>query len=187
MHQLDFLSSRARRVVVSLAILLSFASIHALPAAQTAAKKPISIDDYTRWRSINGAEMSPDGKWLVYHFQQMNTPTADAKPVLHLVNLTTNEDVAVPHATGGTFSLDSQWLAYQVDPGAGRAGRGANTTTPAEPNVTPENPAPPTPPAPAPPAPQTPAPGVQTQPGRGAATPPAPPRSVQLRNLATGA
>ena len=69
--------------------------------------------------------------------QLTNTVAAEAKPVLHLMNLETNEEVTVPHATGGTFSSDSKWIAYQVDPGAAharvgprRGSGGSGSTTP---------------------------------------------------------
>src|SRR5688572_22483223 len=38
----------------------------ALPAALAAQKRPLSQADWDRWRSIAGAELSPDGKWVAY-------------------------------------------------------------------------------------------------------------------------
>ena len=86
-------------------------------AAPAAAKKALTIDDYTKWRSIAGQEMSGDGKWLVYTLALTNTIAAEAKPVLHLLNLETGADVTVNDATDADFSPDSTWIAYQVDPG----------------------------------------------------------------------
>ncbi|MDQ3071199.1 MAG: hypothetical protein M3R55_15900, partial [Acidobacteriota bacterium] len=140
---------KLRAPVMGAIVIASLASAYAMPFAQVAAKKPLSIDDYTRWRSITGTELSPDGNWATYTLQQMNTPAADAKPELHVVNLTTNENVAVRHATGGTFSPDSRWIAYQVDPTPGRAGRegrGGTPADPAAPAVPPATPPPATPP-----------------------------------------
>jgi hypothetical protein len=48
---------------------------------------------------------------VTYVLQLTNVPTAEAKPVLHLLNLETNEEVTVQHATDGTFSPDSKWIA----------------------------------------------------------------------------
>jgi dipeptidyl aminopeptidase/acylaminoacyl peptidase len=182
------------RAARALAILLAVSSAYALPEAQTAVKKVLSVEDYTKWRSISGQELSGDGKWVSYVLQLTNVPTTDTKPVLHLLNLETNAEVAIQHATAGTFSPDSRWIAYQVDPNParGRGGRGAGAQPggappDAPPTDTPDSPAPvPTPPPATPPA----TPGTQppAQPGgRGAATPPAAPRRVELRNLATGA
>src|SRR5688500_11241488 len=175
--------SRRRFPNSAVALLATVALAYALPAAQgpapgaqTAVKKPITVEDYTKWRTIAGQEISGDGKWVAYTVQLTNTVAAEAKPVLHLKNLETNEEVTVQHATGGTFSPDSKWIAYQVDPGAApraRAGRGAagggGGTTPAA--TPPADPAtPPSAPAPAPPG----TPGA-TPPGAPPATPPGAP------------
>ena len=45
-----------------------------------------------------------------------NTAAAESKPVLHLLNLETNQHVEVADASGGTFSPDSMWIAYTVEP-----------------------------------------------------------------------
>jgi dipeptidyl aminopeptidase/acylaminoacyl peptidase len=91
--------------------------------------------------------------------------------------------VEVANATGGTFSPDSKWIAYQVDPTGGRGGRGGRggagtpggSTAPA-----------PTPEVATPPA-QTPPAESGAQAGRGAPATPPPARRVELRNLQTGA
>jgi dienelactone hydrolase len=172
---------RVRHGLFTTVLALSVAvAAYAVPEAQTAAKKPLTVEDYSKWRSITAQAISGDGKWVTYVLQLTNTVPAEAKPVLHLLNLDTSEDVAVPNATDGTFSPDSKWLAYQVDPnpGRGRGGRGNTATPPPSDTVTP-----PAEPGTPPQAPAT-TPG---QGGRGATTPPAPPRRVELRNLATGA
>ncbi|MGH7460914.1 MAG: hypothetical protein ACREMA_07790, partial [Longimicrobiales bacterium] len=38
----------------------------ALPAGAAAQKKPLNQADWDRWRSIGGAVLSPDGKWVAY-------------------------------------------------------------------------------------------------------------------------
>jgi prolyl oligopeptidase family protein len=165
----------ARRATRSatLFIALAIASAYALPSAQSAAKKKLTIDDYTKWRSIGGQEISGDGKWVAYVLQQSNTAPAESKPVMHLLNLDTNADVEVPNATGPAFSADSQWLAYLVEPPGGRGGRGGRGGASGAPAPD------------APPAPETPV-GDQPQTGRGANPPPPQPRRAELRNLATG-
>ena len=201
---------RRHRVASStLALLVAFAA-YALPAAQPAAKKALTVEDYTKWRSISSQEISGDGKWVAYTLQLTNTVAAEAKPVLHLKNLETNEEIKVEHATGGIFSPDSKWIAYHVDPGAaqrarqgrsGQGGSGSNQTpdaNPATPTAPSPGPAPATPPtqptAPAQPPAQTPqapstgsgqAPSTGSGQGRGNAA--IPPRRAELRNLTTGA
>lgn len=175
------LTLRAPRLVpVVCALALAFILGYASPSAQqtTAAetKKALTIDDYTKWKSLSGQEMSADGKYVAYVVQSTNVPTADTKPVLHIQNLETGAEVTVADATGNAFSSDAKWIAYTVESAAagrgGRGGRAGGATTPAPEVTAPANPAPAAPGAPA----ATSAPAA-----------PAPqPRRVELRNLATG-
>ena len=113
------LSLRAAASVV--VVFAALTSIHAQPAS--VAKKALAVDDYTLWRSINNPELSSDGAWVRYVLQLTNVVPAQAKPVVHLRNLQTNEDIAIPNATGASFSQDSRWIAYQVDPAPERRAR----------------------------------------------------------------
>src|SRR5687768_12273102 len=101
-------------------LMAACAVAYAWPAAQSPAQKPLTVDDYTKWKSIGGAEISSDGKWVAYGVSLSNTTQTDAKPVQHLLKLETNEKIEIPNATGGTFSADARWVAYTVDPTAGR-------------------------------------------------------------------
>ena len=100
--------------VVAIAAVLPLASV----AAQTppAAKKVLSVDDYTKWRTINAAVISADGKWVAYTMQFSNTLPNDAKPVLHLRNLASSQDVEVPFGVQPQFSPDSKWVTYSIEP-----------------------------------------------------------------------
>jgi len=158
--------NRRSLVPLALALLVVLAAAPARPRAQPPAKKPLTVEDYTRWRSITDQEISGDGKWVTYVLQLTNVPAPETKPVLHLLNPETNQDLAVPDATGGTFSPDSRWLAYQVDPGRARRGRGGRGS--------------------AAPGPESPGAQGPQGAGRGGAEP-IPPRRAELRNLATGA
>ena len=46
--------------------LLPIAFVAATAAHAQMAKKPLTQADWDRWRSINGAELSADGKWAAY-------------------------------------------------------------------------------------------------------------------------
>ena len=180
-----------RRTATFLVVLVSMlGATVAWPAAQQApapaAKKALGIDDYTKWRSITSSSISGDGKWVAYGVQFSNTSAAESKPVQHLLNLGTNENIAIPQGTGGSFSADSRWFAYSIEPpgrGGGRGARGGGNAPGGTPGAPPAVQTPP----PAPPATPPATPPTTPQEGRGAATPPAEPRRVELRNLATGA
>ena len=155
------------RVLATLAAALVIAMVvrSSPAAAQGSSRKVLTVDDYSRWRNINGSTISSDGKWVAYVLAFTNTATENAKPVLHIVRLDSNQDVEVQNASDPVFSADAKWLAYQIDPSGGRGGRGGrggDATTDST------------------------VPGGQTE-RAGASTPPAPPRRVELRNLETGA
>jgi dipeptidyl aminopeptidase/acylaminoacyl peptidase len=137
-------------------------------AANVAAKKALTTNDYSRWRSIDAAQLSGDGAWLSYGLRFTNVNTPDIKPELHIKKLSDNSDVVVRDATSAAFSSDSRWVVYNVEPPApagGRGGRGGGAA------VTP---------APT----DTSADSTSRQAGRGA-QPPAQ-RRAELRELATG-
>ena len=86
--------------LIATAALTVVAAVHpAAVSAQAAPKKILTVDDYSRWRSINNASISGDGKWVTYVLSQTNTTPADAKPVVHLLRLDTNQDIEIPNAT----------------------------------------------------------------------------------------
>ena len=164
-------SPRRRLTLTVMTLAVTWIAAYTLAAAQAPTKKALTPDDYTKWKSISGQEISGDGNWVAYSLQLTNTVAAEAKPVLHLVKLGSTEDVTVADATGAAFSADSQWLAYQVDPAGGRGGRGGRGAGGAAP------------------AADTGATAATSQAGRGArpGAPPAVIRHVELRNLSTGA
>ncbi|HEX4567768.1 MAG TPA: hypothetical protein VH138_14115 [Vicinamibacterales bacterium] len=149
------MSSAARLSAYCAAVLLALSAAFAHPLAQApAAKKAMTVEDYTKWRSISGQEISGDGKWVAYSLALTNVAPTETKPVLHLRNLQTNDEITVADATGPAFSSDSKWIAYTVDPSGGRGGRGRGGRggAPAPEAQTP---------APAAPAPSAPEPSAQ--------------------------
>ena len=134
------LPQRAARTCALIATLVLLAPpAPAQPALQPAgaaapaprAKKVLGINDYSRWRSIDGAQMSGDGRWVIYGLRYTNTLPADAKPVLRILNLETNRETEIANATQAAFSPDSRWVSYQIEPPAGRSGRGGRGAGPA--------------------------------------------------------
>jgi len=181
-----------RRLLSAFALL--FAAVWFTPAlraqAASAAKKVLGVDDYARWRAIEGAQISPDGRWVASTHRLSNVLPNDSKPVLHLRNLETDQEVEIANASNATFSNDSRWIVYQVDsmparPAArsGRPGADSANAPPAVPPAVPTAVSAAVPPA-APPA--TP-PGSGLASGARASVPAAAPqRRYELRELATG-
>ena len=126
-------------------------------------RKALSVADYARWRSIASPAISSDGKWVAWSYTQVRRDEE-----LHIKQVDGDREIVVDGGTRPSFSDDAQWVAYYVAPpasGGGRGGRGGRGAG-----------------APAPTAPAAPTGGRG---GDGAAT--APPRRVELLNLATQA
>ncbi|MBN1940305.1 MAG: S9 family peptidase, partial [Candidatus Aminicenantes bacterium] len=149
-------------------------------------KKSLAIDDYSKWKSIGGQAISNDGKWVAYTLALTNTTRPESKPVLHIRNLDSGSEVTVAHATGGVFSPDSKWIAYQVDPGAAQRARAGRSGPGGAAASAPSTPAPQTQPTTPPATPSGQAATSGAQAGRGGAPAAIPPRRVEIRNLATG-
>ena len=143
----------------------------------------VTIDDYAKWRTIDAAQLSGDGKWVAYGLRLTNVPATDTKPVLHIQNLDNNQDIAITDGSNPSFSPDSRWVLYQVDPPAprnGRGGRGGNGGSGGNGNASGSGVTPPVNPAVPAPPPET---GAIHRAADSAA---AVRRRVELRDLATG-
>lgn len=142
------------------------------PANAVGSKKVLGVDDYARWRAIEDEAISGDGRWVAYVLRHTNSLPVESKPVVHLRNLESGEDVQVPGASSPVFSPDSRWVVYTMDSVPARARRGAalqdDTTAVTPPPADTTNVTPPTGGA-----------------ARGGAARGTPPRMV-LRELATG-
>ena len=174
--------ARVPRIAGLIVAVAAFA--HAQDASAPRAKKVLSVNDYTRWRNIDNAQISGDGRWVASAWRLTNLPTNDSKPELHLRNLDSDKEIVIAHASAPMFSSDSRWIFYQIDSmpvrAAGRTGRagGAGDSTAAVPGAGGAGGG-----AGAPPG----GGAAQGAAGRGAAPgTPQPLRRYELRELATG-
>lgn len=100
----------------TLALALSLASAGAPLQAQDApAPEPagdaepraLTIAEYDRWRSIQGAAISADGAWVTYTFAGR-----DRADTLYVAQVDSDIEYEIVHGSGARFSDDSQWVAY---------------------------------------------------------------------------
>ena len=115
-----------RRMAVVFACVVAFAPAFTRAAAQApataivAAPKPITLDDYARFKRIAGASISNDGKWMLYTV----TPN-DGDGTLFVKSLDTATVHEIARGTGASFSDTSKWVGYFVAPPTPARGRGA--------------------------------------------------------------
>ena len=113
-------AARLRSIAVLLALLAVSASFAI--QAQSTAPKPITLDDYAKFKRITNAAISTDGKWMLYTV----TPN-DGDGTLVVKALDGDKTYDVPRGTSAAFSDDARWVGYFIAPPAssGRGGRGA--------------------------------------------------------------
>jgi dipeptidyl aminopeptidase/acylaminoacyl peptidase len=83
-----------------------------LSAQDTAGKKPLTLEDYDRWRTVTSVEISGDGDWMTYAYAHREGPDT-----LVVLNLESGETHAAPEGERPAFSDDARWVAFQVPDG----------------------------------------------------------------------
>ena len=111
MSSKSVITHRLIRCALFLLIALPFAKA----SAQDSPLKPLTIDDYSKWRRIEDARISGNGQWVAYTLRHSNTLPHESKPELRIRDLRTGQDVVVPMAHDGEFSPDSRWIKYEID------------------------------------------------------------------------
>ncbi len=100
-----------RRPTLPVLLLLLALLAPALTATvQAQEKKPLSIEEYARWRSIASSGLSDDGRWISFAYSPHR-----ADDTLQVRSLTDDRRYEVPLATRPTFSDDGNWVAYLID------------------------------------------------------------------------
>ncbi len=106
----------------ALRALLCIAVLTTTALAQTSTQKVLSVDDYSRWRSIESSAISADGRWVVYGLRLTNTLPAESAPQVVLRNVEAGTDVTIAEASNPVLSPDGKWVAYLVEPRPPRRG-----------------------------------------------------------------
>ena len=116
-------ASRIRLTALLPALVLVCGSL--MIQAQSAAPKPIALDDYAKFKRITGAAIANDGKWMHYTV----TPN-DGDATLYVKSLENDTVHEIPRGANPAFSEYGRWIGYFIAPpasgarGRGRGGRG---------------------------------------------------------------
>lgn len=99
-----------------------------LASAQTAgAKKPLTYAAYDSWRSIQGQQLSRDGKWVAYSLVPQE---GDGELVVRSVEGETEH--RHPRGTGAQFTADGRYVVFTVVPSKAAADEAKKKKTPAD-------------------------------------------------------
>ena len=97
-------TSAVRHLACSLVLCLLVAT------ATSAQEKPtITPDDYGKWESLGSQAFSPDGRWMTYAINRVNS-----EDELRIHNLEADTVKVVEYGSRAVFSDDSRWLAYSI-------------------------------------------------------------------------
>ncbi len=91
-----------RRLFAPLAAILLVAS--AAPAQQ-----PVTPQDFGRWESLSGMQLSPDGRWIAYLVNRVNEESE-----LRVRRIAGDSTRVFAFGTTPAFSADSRWLAFTI-------------------------------------------------------------------------
>lgn len=96
---------KSRFILATTAILLLNLHLHAQD------KKNLTLADYAQWNRITNTAISPDGLWMTYAYAPNE---GDAK--LHIRKIDGDTIRTSINGKRVSFSEDSKWVAYLVDP-----------------------------------------------------------------------
>lgn len=74
-------------------------------------QKPLTLADYAQWNSIRNTSISADGNWMTYAY----TPN-EGDATLHIRKVDGDTIRTATNAKQISFSEDSKWVAFLVDP-----------------------------------------------------------------------
>jgi dipeptidyl aminopeptidase/acylaminoacyl peptidase len=94
-----------------LVLLLSIPTGPRIHAQEASEKPPLTIADYQLWRTISGANISPDGAWAAWSYSRVR-----GDDTLHIVELDSDGEHVVPLASEPSFSDDGMWVAFFISP-----------------------------------------------------------------------
>ena len=88
-------------------------------AGPSGGPRPITLDDYPRFKRLGGASISTDGKWMLYTI----TPN-EGDATLFIKSLDTDTVFEIPRGANASFADNAKWVGYFVSPPSGRGGAG---------------------------------------------------------------
>jgi dipeptidyl aminopeptidase/acylaminoacyl peptidase len=97
--------------VLILSLLIMIPALSVSGGSAQAGKKPLSYDAYDGWRSIQGAELSRDGRWLAYALVPQ-----DGDGELVVLDLQTNREHRAARGRQQEITADGKFVVFTVFP-----------------------------------------------------------------------
>lgn len=102
------MNPKLKRRAVFLAAAIAVFSL-GLSGQENSAKRPFTIEDYGRWRSIVSTALSGDGQWMAFGYRLER-----GDDEFYVKNARTDEVYEIPRGRDPQFSENSRWAAYKI-------------------------------------------------------------------------
>ena len=103
---------RRRLSFISLLLILSLSYAH---IAQTA-RRPLKLDDMTRFRNVSDPQLSPDGQWVAYVVSTIDAKDDKSTSHIWMVNIdgSNNRQITFSNESESSprFSPDGKYLSF---------------------------------------------------------------------------
>jgi dipeptidyl aminopeptidase/acylaminoacyl peptidase len=104
-----------RRRLSVISLLLICACAFSL-VAQTAARRPMKVDDFSRFRNVGDPQISPDGKWVAYVVNTTDVKEDKSSSHIWMVGMDGSNDRQITFSNEGEgsprWSPDGKWLSF---------------------------------------------------------------------------
>jgi dipeptidyl aminopeptidase/acylaminoacyl peptidase len=104
-----------RRRLSYFSLLLICACACSLVVAQTA-RRPLKLDDFSRFRNVSDPQISPDGKWVAYTVSSTNVKEDKSNSHIWMIGIDGNHDRQITFSdqseSSPRFSPDGKYLSF---------------------------------------------------------------------------
>ncbi len=104
------------RATICLSLMLALCALRALSADGSAARRPLTADDFYRVQELSDPQVSPDGQWVAYVVTTSDRNADEARSAIWMVSWDGAERLALTAAADGTgkprWSPDGRYLAF---------------------------------------------------------------------------